>query len=73
MDYPVCKNANFAFFVKGGYKGSQGVTRGYRRIQGITWFFSRKKLNSDSLDFLCSGLEGVTGGYKGLQGVTRGN
>ena len=67
MDYPVCKNANFAFFVKGGYKGSQGVTRGYRRIQGITWFFKKKI----ELGFIGFSVQRVRRGYRGLQGVTR--
>ena len=49
-----------------GHRGLQGDTGEYKRLHG----FSRKKLNSDSLDFLCSGLQGVTGGYKGLQGFS---
>ena len=50
MDYPVCKNANFALFLQGvtrGYWGLQGVTRGYKGLQGVT--------RGDR------GLQGVTG------------
>ena len=66
MDYLVCRNANLAFFVKGGYKGSQGVTRGYRRIQGITWFFKK----TIELGFIGFSAQRVTRSDRGLQGVT---
>ena len=39
--------------------GLQGVTGGYKRLQGVT--------RGDR------GLQGVTGGYKRGQGVTRGD
>ena len=43
-----------------GYKGLQGVTGGYKRLQRVTRVTGGYK-----------GLQGVTGGDKGLQGVTK--
>ena len=39
------------------YRGLQGVTGGYKGLQGVTKVYR--------------GLQGVTGGDKGLQGVTK--
>ena len=58
MDYPLWKNANFAFFFFHDLF-SRSMTWEYRGLQGVTGGYK--------------GLQGVTGGYKGLQGVTRGD
>ena len=42
----------------GSYKGLLGVTRGYKRLQGVTGGYK--------------GLQGVTKGYRRLLGVTGG-
>ena len=46
-----------------GLQGKPGVTRKYRRIQGVTRGYKGLRLRR---------LRGVTRVYKGLQGVTRG-
>ena len=53
----------------GGLKGLQGVTRGYKRLQGVTGGY--KGLQEVTRGY--KGLQGVTGGYRGLKGVTRGD
>ena len=57
------------------YRGLQGVTGGYKRLQGTSSpgrfslaFKAREKRPGDEV-----GLQGVTRGYKGLQRVTRGD
>ena len=47
--------------------GIQGVTSGYRRLQGVTR--GDKGLQRVTRGY--RGLQGVTGGDKGLQGVTK--
>ena len=53
--------------VTGGYKRLQGVTTGYKGLQGVTGGYSG--VLGVTKDY--KGLPALTGGDKGLQGVTK--
>ena len=47
--------------------GIKGVTKGYRRLQGVTGVY----IGLQGVTMGYKELQGVTGGDKGLQGVTK--
>ena len=66
MDYPLCKNANFAFF----------LNPCIYCLERLVCYIKRRKsffhdLFSRSMTWEYRGLQGVIRGYRGLQGVTR--
>ena len=75
MDYPLWKNANFAFFLKPCLYCLQDLL--FNDNVTKYFFWKRRKsffydLFSGSMTWEYRGLEGVTEGYNGLQGVKKG-